>query len=253
MLQQFLRTATDGWELALTSVRDLFAEADLHADEVGGDFAGEAARLGATLPRSTQTSPSTSPATRPATPRQADLATDGMRGRLDAASASYPSWRRTRPARAASTTRRDGRAGGRYSGSTATSTSARPCARSRGGRSSTSRASRPSRSTSGCCPTPRCATSPACCGPSTTPPATCWRRRPTGPTQLRYRADEWAERNRDAFLDGYAEARGSRSRELTPCSRAYETDKAVYEAVYEARNRPTWVAIPIAIPLAAAE
>ena len=46
MLQQFLRTASDGWELALASARNLFAEADLHADEVGGDFAGEAHRLG---------------------------------------------------------------------------------------------------------------------------------------------------------------------------------------------------------------
>ncbi len=46
MLQQFLRTATDGWDLALNSVRNLFVEADLHADEVGGDFAAEAARLG---------------------------------------------------------------------------------------------------------------------------------------------------------------------------------------------------------------
>ena len=46
MLQQFLRTASDGWDLALASVRDLYAEADLHADEVGGDFAAEAHRLG---------------------------------------------------------------------------------------------------------------------------------------------------------------------------------------------------------------
>ncbi|RHW27786.1 hypothetical protein D0Z08_05660 [Nocardioides immobilis] len=49
MLQQFLRTASDGWEIALVSVRDLFSEADLHADEVGGDFASEAARLGTAL------------------------------------------------------------------------------------------------------------------------------------------------------------------------------------------------------------
>jgi len=49
MLQQFLRTATDGWDLALGSVRNLLADDDLAARESGGDFAGEASRLGEAL------------------------------------------------------------------------------------------------------------------------------------------------------------------------------------------------------------
>ena len=49
MLQQFLRTASDGWDLALSSVRNLFSDPELHASAAGGDFAGEATRLGLTL------------------------------------------------------------------------------------------------------------------------------------------------------------------------------------------------------------
>ena len=47
ILSRYLRAASDGWSLAATSVRDLYATEDSGAAEAGGDFAGEAERLGA--------------------------------------------------------------------------------------------------------------------------------------------------------------------------------------------------------------
>jgi maltokinase len=44
--QQFLSGASEGWALALTSLRDLYSSASGDPAEVGGDFAGEARRLG---------------------------------------------------------------------------------------------------------------------------------------------------------------------------------------------------------------
>ena len=57
------------------------------------------------------------------------------------------------------------------------------------------------------------------------------------------RAREWSARNCDAFVTAYA------GRPLTADEQAlldaYVADKAVYECIYETRNRPTWIDIPL--------
>lgn len=54
----------------------------------------------------------------------------------------------------------------------------------------------------------------------------------------------WAAEARQAFLGGYEGRSGHPA--TGPLLDAFELDKAVYEAIYETRNRPDWLAIPLA-------
>lgn len=59
-------------------------------------------------------------------------------------------------------------------------------------------------------------------------------------------ASEWASRARNAFLDAYISASGRDLRAHRALLDAFEIDKALYEAIYESRNRPAWLPIPLA-------
>ena len=246
MLQQFLRTASDGWDLALASVRNLFSEGDLHADEVGGDFAAEAARLGIALAE-THHSLATSFPTEFWTAEEVKHLADAMHRRLDDALAVAPplaqhaeSLRRTYDALAGLgqlTVQRIH--GDLHLGQTLRTARGWKIVDFEG--------------------------EPAKPLADRLLPDSVWRdvagmlrsfdyaprvvertwddNYDDGAPQRQHRAEEWSQRNRTAFLTAYA------GRELTveehQLLAAYIADKAVYETVYETRNRPTWVGIPL--------
>jgi len=71
--------------------------------------------------------------------------------------------------------------------------------------------------------------------------ATIARRDPAaGPAAL-----AWTANARAAFLQGYREQDGDSLTGQEPLLAAFELDKAIYESVYESRNRPSWLPIPL--------
>jgi maltokinase len=246
MLQQFLRTASDGWDLALASVRSLFADPEVHASESGGDFAGEATRLGEAL-REVHTAlrehfPSES---RPAA-AAAELAAT-MSGRLDAALGVVPELEEHAKRLQVAfdeVSHLDGLAvqqvhGDLHLGQTLRTSVGWKIVDFEG--------------------------EPAKALAERQLPDSPWRdvagmlrsfdyaarvvERSLSPSDgadaelIDIRAEEWAERNKSHFLVAYAD--GALTSEQQVLLNAYVADKAVYETVYETRNRPSWVAIPL--------
>lgn len=58
-------------------------------------------------------------------------------------------------------------------------------------------------------------------------------------------AVDWTMTARAAFLEGYHVTTGAPLAGQKPLLAAFELDKAIYESVYESRNRPSWLPIPL--------
>ncbi|WKN47286.1 phosphotransferase [Nocardioides sp. Arc9.136] len=249
MLQQFLRTATDGWDLALASVRDLFAEGDLHAHEVGGDFAGESERLGLTLREVHEALRTHFPAERRG-PEAARTLAAAMRDRLDAALEVVPELAQHADALRATydaVAGLDGLEVQRIHGDLHLGQTMRTA---KGwkivdfeGEPAKPLVERlepdsPWRDVAGMLRSfdyaPRVVEKQSVDLADDDAEAAA---------QLAYRAEEWAHRNRNHFLTAYAG--GEPTDEAKLLLAAYVADKAVYETVYETRNRPGWVSIPL--------
>jgi maltokinase len=244
MLQSFVPNASDGWRLATASVRDLYAEGDLHADEVGGDFAAESERLGVATASVHADLAKVLP-TEVADAEWYAMVARQMAERLDAATQVVPQLNEhadgLREVYAAVAESREPVVRQRVHGDLhlgqvlRTTTGwivldfegepARPLAERR-------ELDSPLRDVAGMLRSFDYAARHMLV------------EQPDDP-QRAYRAQEWAERNRGAFCAGYANAGGLDPNGDSPLLRAFEADKAVYECVYEARNRPHWLMIPL--------
>jgi maltokinase len=245
MLQTFVPNASDGWRLATASVRDLYAEGDLHADEVGGDFAAESHRLGAATAEVHRRLAELLD-TRTWTPEDLQNLVTAMHARLDAAVQAVPQLEEHAPGlreafdalgKVDHNVQVQRVHGDLHLGQTLRTVKGWKLIDFEG---------EPAKSL----PERVALDSPlrdvaAMLRSFDYAAANLLTDHPHDP-QIAYRCREWAQRNRVAFCEGYSEESPVDPRREQVLMRAYETDKAIYEVVYEARNRPTWLRIPMA-------
>jgi maltokinase len=249
ILSQYLRTATDGWSMAATSVRDLYAS-ELYASEgtsaadAGGDFSGEAHRLGAATAEVHRDLAEAFGVDELSPDALRDMA-EQMYRRLDLATAAVPELARHADmigaaysdlAKANEPVPAQRVHGDYHLGQVMrTDTSwivldfegepASPLAQRRA-RSS------PLRDVAGML---RSFDYAARHQLLNHPEA----------DRLRGVARDWIRRNGAAFSAGYAEASGVAPLANKVLLRALQLDKTVYEVMYEARHRPSWLPIPL--------
>lgn len=252
-LQPFLPSATDGWTLALTSVRDLFAaEPQVSAARAGADFAPEAHRLGMATARVHRALAATLPTSWLEGGQLEELA-DGMRRQLNWTVRQVPQLRPYAQGLGEAIDRLAGLRGplpvqrvhGDYHLGQAMRTTTGWILLDFEGEPARSLAERrapasPLKDIAGMLRSFDYAAHHLLGTMSTLAD------QPPAATELMtVRAAEWAARNRDAFCRGYAEVLGYDPRAEVTVLRAFEIDKAVYEVGYEAANRPSWLPIPL--------